>query len=89
MSTAVDEVQINHWADPLDKNNLHRDIPMHPTLVLPPIPIHMTNIDDDNNATDDETIDAKAAKMEEAVLGSTTIDGCPLLYLQPHPHTLH
>ena len=49
---------------------------MHPTLVVPPIPIHMTNIDDDDNATDDKTINAKAAKMEEAVLGSTTINGC-------------
>ncbi len=48
---------------------------MHPTLVVPPIPIHMTDIDDDDNATDDKTIDAKAAKIEEAVLGSTTIDG--------------
>ncbi len=48
---------------------------MHPTLVVPPIPIHMTNIDDDDNATDDETINAKATEMEEAVLGSTTIDG--------------
>ncbi len=76
MSTAVDEVQIDHWADPPDKNNLYHDIPMHPTLVVPPIPIHMTDIDDDDNATDDETIDAKTAKMEEAVLGSTTIDGC-------------
>ncbi len=49
---------------------------MHPTLVVPPIPIHMTDIDDDDNATEDKTIDAKAAEMEEAVLGSTTIDGC-------------
>jgi hypothetical protein len=75
VSTAVDEVQIDHWADPLDKNDLYHDIPMHLTLVVPPIPIHMTNIDDDDNATDDKTIDAKAAKMEEAVLGSTTING--------------
>jgi hypothetical protein len=49
---------------------------MHPTLVVPPIPIHMTDIDNANNATDDETIVAEAAKMEEAILGSTTIDGC-------------
>ncbi len=48
---------------------------MHPTLVVPPIPIHITNIDNGNNATDDETINAEAAKMEEAVLGSITIDG--------------
>jgi hypothetical protein len=75
VSTAVDEVQIDHWANPPDKNDLYHDIAMHPTLVVPPIPIHMTDIDDDNNATDDETINAKAAKMEEAVLGSTTING--------------
>ncbi len=75
MSTAVDEVQIDHWANPLNVNNLYHDIPMHPTLVVPPIPIHMTDIDDDDNATDDETIDAEAAEMEEAVLGSTTIGG--------------
>ncbi len=75
VSTAVDEVQLDHWANPPDKNNLYHDIPMHPTLVVPPIPIHMTNIDDDDNATDNKTIDAEAAEMEEAVLGSTTIDG--------------
>ncbi len=75
MSTAVDEVQLDHWANPPDENDLYHDIPMHPTLVVPPIPIHMTDIDDDDNTTDDKTINAKAAKMEEAVLGSTTIDG--------------
>ncbi len=74
MSTTIDEVQIDHWANPPDENDLYHDIPMHPTLVVPPIPIHMTNIDDDDNATDDKTINAEAAKMEEAVLGSTTID---------------
>ncbi len=74
MSTTVDEVQIDHWANPPDKNNLYHDIPMHPTLIVSPIPIHMTDIDNDNNATDDKTINAKAAEMEEAVLGSTTID---------------
>jgi hypothetical protein len=74
MSTEVDEVQLDHWADPPNKNNLYHDIPMHPTLVVPSIPIHMTDIDNDDNATDDKTIDAEAAKMEEAVLGSTTID---------------
>jgi hypothetical protein len=74
VSTGVNEVQLDHWADHPDKNDLYHDIPMHPTLEVPPIPIHMTNIDDDDNATDNKTIDAEAAEMEEAVLGSTTID---------------
>ncbi len=48
---------------------------MHPTLVVPPIPFHMTDIDNDDNATDNKMIDAKASEMEEAVLGSITING--------------
>jgi hypothetical protein len=48
---------------------------MHPTLVVPPIPIHMTNIDDNDDTTDNEMLNAKAAEMEEAILGSTTING--------------
>jgi hypothetical protein len=75
VSTMVDEVQIDHWTNLLDKNDIYHDIPMHPTLVVPPIPIHMTDIDNDNDTTDNKTLNAKAAKMEEAILGSTTIDG--------------
>ena len=47
----------------------------HPTLVVPPTPINMTNTDNENTIPDDESLDANAAEMEEAVLGSTTVDG--------------
>jgi hypothetical protein len=53
----------------------HHHMPTHPTLVVPPTPINMTNTDDDDNIPDDESLDAEAGKMEEAVLGSKTIDG--------------
>jgi hypothetical protein len=37
----------------------------------------MASTDDDDDITDDKLLDAEAAKMEEAVLGSMTINGRP------------
>jgi hypothetical protein len=42
---------------------------------VPPTPINTTNTEDEKNIPDNEWLDADAAKMEETVLGSTTIDG--------------
>ncbi len=50
-------------------------MPTYPTLVVPPTPINMTNTVDNKDITDDKTLDAKAAEMKKAVLGSTTIHG--------------
>ena len=77
VSTAVNEIQIDQWTD-LPEDDIYHDMPTHPTLVVPPTPINMTNSNNDKDITEDESLDAKAAKMEKAVLGSTTIDrrGC-------------
>ena len=54
---------------------------MHPTLVVPPTPINMTNTDDDEDRSDDEMLDVEAAEIKDVVLGSdvalgsTTING--------------
>jgi hypothetical protein len=75
VSTAVDEVQIDQWTD-LPDDDIYHDMTTHPTLLVPPTPINMTNTNDENNIPDIKSLDAVAAEMEEAVLGSTTIDGC-------------
>ncbi len=75
VSTAVDEVQIDQWND-LPDDDIYHDMTTHPTLVVPPTHINTTNTDDENNIPDDKSLDADIAEMEEAILGSTTIDGC-------------
>jgi hypothetical protein len=69
VSTAVNEIKVDNWANPPEEDDIYHDLPAQPTIVVPPTPI--LDKDMDNN----ESADAKAAKLEEEILGSTTIDG--------------
>jgi hypothetical protein len=69
VSTAVDEIEVDNWADLPEEDDIYHDLPTQPTIVVPPTPI----LDEDMD--DDESVDTKAAKLEEEILGSTTING--------------
>ncbi len=69
MSTAVDEIKVNNWADLPEEDDIYHDLPTQPTIIVPPTPI----LDEDMD--DNESVDAKATELEEAILGSTTING--------------
>jgi hypothetical protein len=61
VSTAVDEVQMDHWTD-LPDDDKHHDMPTHPTPVVPPTPINMTNTEDNDNIPDNKSLDAEAKR---------------------------
>ncbi len=65
----VDEIKVDNWANLPEEDDIYHDLLAQPTIVVPPTPI----LDEDMN--DDESVNAKAAKLEEEVLGLTTIDG--------------
>ena len=69
MSTAVDKIKVDNWANLPEEDDIYHDLPAQPTIVVPPTPIL------DKGMDDDESVDAKAAELEEAILGLTTIDG--------------
>ncbi len=69
VSTAVDEIEVDNWADLPEEDDIYHDLPTQPTIVVPLTPIL------DKDMDDDKSVDAKAAKLEEAILGLTTIDG--------------
>ena len=69
MSTAVDEIEVDNWANLPEEDDIYHDLPAQPTIVVPPNPIL------DKDMDDDESVNAKASKLEEEILGSTTIDG--------------
>jgi hypothetical protein len=69
VSTAVDEIKVDNWANLPEEDDIYHDLPTQPTIVIPPTPI--LDKDMDNN----ESVNAKAAKLEKEILGLTTIDG--------------
>ncbi len=69
MSTAVNEIEVDNWTNLPEDNNIYHNLPTQPTIVIPPTPT--LNKDIANN----KTVNTKAAKLEEAILRSTTIDG--------------
>jgi hypothetical protein len=69
VSTAVNKIEVDNWANLPEEDDIYHDLPAQPTIVVPPTPI--LDKDMDNN----ESVNAKAAKLEEEIFGSTTIDG--------------
>ncbi len=72
VSTAVDKIKLTPdvWSkDPL-ATNLYNNFPTSPIIIVPPIP-KPANEDKENDTIDND----EAAEIEEAILGSTTIDG--------------
>jgi hypothetical protein len=65
----VNEIEVDNWANPPEEDDIYHDLPTQPTIAIPPTPIL------DKDMDDDESVDAKAAELEEEILGSTTIDG--------------
>jgi hypothetical protein len=70
VSTAVNKIKVDNWANLPEEDDIYHDLPTQPTIVVPPTPI----LDEDMDK--DESLDTKAAKLEEEILGSTAIDGC-------------
>jgi hypothetical protein len=69
VSTVVDKIEVDNWANLPEEDDIYHDLPTQPTIVVPPTPILDEDMDDDNS------VNAKAAKLEEKILGLTTIDG--------------
>jgi hypothetical protein len=69
VSTAVDEIKVDNWANLPEEDDIYHDLPAQLTIVIPPTPIL------DKDMDDDKSVNAKAAELEEEILGSTTIDG--------------
>ncbi len=69
MSTAVDKIEVDNWANLLEEDDIYHDLPTQPTIVVPLTPI----LDEDMD--NDKSVNAKAAELEENILGSITIDG--------------
>ncbi len=69
MSTAVNKIEVNNWANLPEEDDIYHDLPSQPTILVPPTPI----LDEDMD--NDESVNAEAAELEEEILGSTTIDG--------------
>ncbi len=69
MSTAVDEIEVDNWANLPEENDIYHDLSAQPTIIVPLTPIL------DKDMDDDESVNAEAAKLEEEILGLTTIDG--------------
>jgi hypothetical protein len=69
VSTAVNKIEVDNWATPPEEDDIYHDLPAQPTIVVPLTPIL------DKDMYDNESVDAEATKLEEEILGSTTIDG--------------
>ncbi len=69
MSTAVNKIKVDNWANPPEEDDIYHALPAQPMIVVPPTPILDKYMD--NN----ESVDAKAAELEEEILRSTTING--------------
>ncbi len=68
VSTAVDEIKVDNWANLPEEDDIYHDLPAQPTIVVPSTPIL------DKDMDDKKSVNAKAAKLEEEILRSTTID---------------
>ncbi len=82
VSTVVDKIELtpNVWPKDPSATNLYNNIPTPPTIIVPPIP------EPADKDKEDDTIDNnEAAEIEEAVLGSTIIDGHRCSTRQPQP----
>jgi hypothetical protein len=66
VSTAVNKIEVNNWANLPEEDDIYHDLPAQPMIVVPPTPIL------DKDMDDHESVNAKAAKLEEEILGSTT-----------------
>jgi hypothetical protein len=64
----VDKIEVDNWADLPEEDDIYHDLPTQPMIVIPPTPI--LDKDMDNN----ESVDTKATKLEEAILGLNSID---------------
>jgi hypothetical protein len=69
VSTAVDEIEVDNWTNLPEENDIYHDLPTQPTIVVPPTPIL------DQDIPEDQTVNTEAAELEEAILGSTKING--------------
>jgi hypothetical protein len=67
VSTAVVKIEDN-WTDLPEEDDIYNNLPTQPTIIVSPTPIL------DEDIADNETVNTKAGKLEEAILGSTTID---------------
>jgi hypothetical protein len=82
VSTAVDKIELPPvvWSEDPLATNLYNDFPTPPTIIIPLSP-EPTNEDKEDDTIDDNN----AAEIEEAILGSTIIDGCRRSTRQPQP----
>ncbi len=69
MSTTIDKIKVNNWTDLPEEVNIYHNLPTQPTIVVPPTLI--LNEDIANN----KMVNTNADELEEAILGSTTING--------------
>ncbi len=69
VSTAVDEIKVDNWDNLPEEDDIYHDLPAQPTIFVPPTPIL------DKDMDDNKSVNAKAAELEEEILGSTTING--------------
>ncbi len=70
VSTAVNKIKVDNWTDLSEENNIYHNLPTHPRIVIPPTPIL------DNDIANNKMVNTKAAELEEAILGYTTINRC-------------
>jgi hypothetical protein len=55
VSTAVDKIEVDNWANLPEEDDTYHDLPAQPTIVVPPTPI----LDEDMD--NDESVDTEAA----------------------------
>ncbi len=82
VSTAVDKIKLspNALSEDALATNLYNNFPTPPSIIVPPAP-EPAGEDKEDDMIDDN----KAAEIEEAVLGSTIIDGRHCSTQQPQP----